>query len=100
MKKYLRYLMISFYGLWTFAVWFSVSFLVTAIFVGCAGSPNIKINKNIYVILNGVEEEGDEKIKMSEFPYPIFININYSTSSTTKSDAEISQEGELKIPTP
>jgi len=69
--------------------------------ISCAGSPTIKVNKNIYVTINGteVEEEG-EKIKVVELPYPIYININYSTTSTSKSNADISQEGELKIPTP
>jgi len=68
--------------------------------ISCAGSPNIKVNKNIYVILNGVQEEGEDKIKAAKFPYPIWIDIYYSTESTTRSDADISQEGELKIPTP
>jgi len=67
--------------------------------IGCAGSPRIEVNKNIYVIVNGVEEKGEEK-RVVELPYPIYINIKYSTSSTSKSDADISQEGELKIPTP
>jgi len=58
------------------------------------------VNKNIYVVINGVEEEGEEKKVVAELPYPIFINIFYSTESTSKSDADISQEGELKIPTP
>jgi len=65
----------------------------------CAGSPNIKLNKNIYVIINGVEETGERKV-LAEVPFPIFINIYYSTESSTESDADISQEGELKIPTP
>jgi len=65
--------------------------------ISCAGSPNIRVNKNIYVIINGVQEE-EEKFKLSEFPFPIFINIYYNTESSTKSDADISQEGELKIP--
>jgi len=70
--------------------------------ISCAGSPNIAINKNIYVIVNGVmeEEEGEGRAKVIELPYPIYINISYSTVSTTKSDADVSQEGELKIPTP
>jgi len=69
--------------------------------LSCAGSPNITINKNIYVIVNGVEKDNREgKIKMTELPYPIYINISYSTQSSTKSDADISQEGELKIPIP
>jgi len=66
--------------------------------ISCAGSPNIRVNKNIYVLINGVEEEEGKKVE--EMPFPIFINIYYNTESTTKSDADISQEGELKIPTP
>jgi len=68
--------------------------------ISCAGSPNIRVNKNIYVVINGVELEEEKKIKVTELPFPIFINIYYSTESTSKSDADISQEGELKIPTP
>ena len=68
--------------------------------ISCAGSPNIKVNKNIYVIINGVAEEEGKKVAVAELPYPIFINIYYSTESTSKSDADISQEGELKIPSP
>jgi len=67
--------------------------------ISCAGSPNIRVNKNIYVIINGVEEAGEKKV-LAEVPFPIFINIYYSTESSTESDADISQEGELKIPTP
>jgi len=69
--------------------------------ISCAGSPIIRVNKNIYVVIDGVAvEEGEEKKVVAEIPFPIFININYSTTSTSKSDADISQEGELKIPTP
>jgi len=75
-----------------------VGCLMAVIFVGCAGSPNIRVNKNIYVLINGVEEEEGKRI--TELPYPIFISIYYNTESTTESDADISQEGELKIPTP
>jgi len=72
-------------------------FILMFLLSSCAGSPNIRVNKNIYVFVNGMEAEGD---KVVELPYPIYININYSTTSTSKSDADISQEGELKIPTP
>jgi len=66
--------------------------------IGCAGSPNINIEKNIYVIINGAEaQDGQSKIAQI---HPITIDIYYSTESSTKSDAEISQEGEVKIPIP
>ena len=73
-------------------------FLLPFLF-GCAGSPNIIIEKNIYVIINGAEAE-DGHSKIAQILYPIEINIEYSTESSTKSDADISQEGELKIPIP
>ena len=63
--------------------------------ISCAGSPNIKVNKNISVIINGIAEE--EGKMLTELPYPIFINIYYNTESTTKSDADISQEGDLQM---
>jgi len=47
-------------------------FMLMLLLSSCAGSPNIKVNKNIYVIINGVVEEGEEK-KVAEIPYPIFI---------------------------
>jgi len=52
---------------------------------GCAGSPHISITKNVYVIENSA---------------PVFVG--YSTESTTKSDAEITQDlqGELDLQLP
>jgi len=67
--------------------------------LGCAGSPNITVEKNIHVIINGAEAE-DGQSKIAQILYPIEVHIYYSTSSSTKSDADISQEGEVKFPIP
>ena len=54
---------------------------------GCAGSPDIVVNKNITVTVEGVQANPQNPY----YPFPVYIDIKYTTKSDIPVTADVKQ---------
>ena len=68
-----------------------VLLILALLMAGCAGSPRVVVNKNIEVHIDGQVAQPGDTIN-PYFPFPIYVNIEYKTESSTPVEAEIEQK--------
>jgi len=60
---------------------------------GCAGSPRVVVNKNIEVHIEGVIAH-PSNLPNPYYPFPVYIEIKYTTKSDIPIDADVKQSAE------
>lgn len=71
--------------------------LLLVFLIGCAASPDIVVNKNVTIIVGGIDKEG---AVLLPGVFPIWINVEYKTTSDldTKLDTKQNIKPKTTIP--